>query len=289
MRRTAQLRRLHPHLAFESVRGNINTRLDKLDREGSQYAAIILAAAGLLRIDMGHRISAYLSSGDGDGDGDGRGANTPAAESDTSPSQQSQQTQTQTQSHDAQPTSEPSQNTTLTAPPPAQRAPSSEQWGMLYAVGQGALALEMREGDARVQGLLAALHDTTTALACLAERSLMRTLEGGCSVPIGVETSWGGSSSSSSSTSSSLPSASAADNNGGAAKEAAKELTMLATVVSIDGSQASCARYTATVATEEAADEFGREVARRLISDGADRILAGINLDRGVIAEEGGA
>src|SRR5258707_582222 len=58
LRRSAQLRRLRPDLDVESVRGNVDTRLRKLD-EG-QYAAIILAAAGLNRLGWSNRISEAL-------------------------------------------------------------------------------------------------------------------------------------------------------------------------------------------------------------------------------------
>jgi len=58
LRRAAQLRRLRPDLAVESVRGNVDTRLRKLD-EG-QYDAILLAAAGLKRLGWGSRISEIL-------------------------------------------------------------------------------------------------------------------------------------------------------------------------------------------------------------------------------------
>jgi hydroxymethylbilane synthase len=57
-RRAAQLRRLRPDLAIESVRGNLDTRLRKLD-EG-QYDAIVLAAAGLKRLGWAARIAEIL-------------------------------------------------------------------------------------------------------------------------------------------------------------------------------------------------------------------------------------
>ena len=59
LRRQAQLRARHPGLVVDTLRGNVNTRLRKLD-EG-QYAAIILAAAGLKRLGFGKRIAASLS------------------------------------------------------------------------------------------------------------------------------------------------------------------------------------------------------------------------------------
>lgn len=59
LRRQAQLRARLPHLVIDTLRGNVNTRLRKLD-EG-HYDAIILAAAGLKRLGLGHRIRAELS------------------------------------------------------------------------------------------------------------------------------------------------------------------------------------------------------------------------------------
>jgi len=59
LRRQAQIRAAHPGLAVDTLRGNVNTRLRKLD-EG-QYDAIILAAAGLKRLGLGSRIAALLS------------------------------------------------------------------------------------------------------------------------------------------------------------------------------------------------------------------------------------
>src|SRR5271165_2945687 len=58
LRRAAQLRRLRPDLGIESVRGNLDTRLRKLD-EG-QFDAILLAAAGLNRLGWGSRIAECL-------------------------------------------------------------------------------------------------------------------------------------------------------------------------------------------------------------------------------------
>lgn len=56
----------------------------------------------------------------------------------------------------------------------------------MYAVSQGALGVECRAGDAATLQLLSELHDLDTALSCVAERSFLRTLEGGCSVPVSV-------------------------------------------------------------------------------------------------------
>ncbi|WP_275357619.1 hydroxymethylbilane synthase [Methylophilus sp. YYY-1] len=59
LRRQSQLQARFPTLKIESLRGNLQTRLRKLD-EG-QYAAIILAAAGLIRLELGHRIRQFIS------------------------------------------------------------------------------------------------------------------------------------------------------------------------------------------------------------------------------------
>ncbi len=58
LRRLAQLRHHYPHLAFKDVRGNLNTRLAKLD--AGEYDALILAVAGLRRLGFGDRISQVL-------------------------------------------------------------------------------------------------------------------------------------------------------------------------------------------------------------------------------------
>ena len=62
LRRESQLRARYPHLDVQPLRGNVHTRLRKLD-EG-QYAAIILAAAGLKRLGLGARITALLEPED---------------------------------------------------------------------------------------------------------------------------------------------------------------------------------------------------------------------------------
>lgn len=58
VRRTAQLARLFPRARFEAIRGNLDTRLRKLD--AGEFDAIVLAAAGLKRLGHGHRLSALL-------------------------------------------------------------------------------------------------------------------------------------------------------------------------------------------------------------------------------------
>lgn len=122
LRRLAQLRHYYPHLTFKDIRGNLNTRLQKLDL--GEYDALILAAAGLQRLGMGDRIHEVIS------------------------------------------------------------AEIS-----LHAVGQGALGIECRIEDPEILALFAPIIHYPTTQRCLAERSFLRELEGGCQVPIGVNTS----------------------------------------------------------------------------------------------------
>ncbi|XP_055344160.1 porphobilinogen deaminase-like isoform X2 [Paramacrobiotus metropolitanus] len=123
LRRAAQLKRHYPHLLFKDVRGNLNSRLRKLDDANSPYDALILATAGLLRLGWQDRISIILPTAD-----------------------------------------------------------------CLYAVGQGALAVECRSDDVETCNLLRGLVDPDTTLCCVAERALLKYLEGGCSVPCAVST-----------------------------------------------------------------------------------------------------
>lgn len=59
LRREAQLRKLYPELIVKPLRGNLDTRLKKLNL--GEYDAIILAAVGLKRLDLEHRICSYLT------------------------------------------------------------------------------------------------------------------------------------------------------------------------------------------------------------------------------------
>jgi hydroxymethylbilane synthase len=121
-RRACQLRARRPDLRVEDIRGNVDTRLRKLD-EG-QYDAILLAAAGLHRLGLAHRITEYL-------------------------------------------------------------APEV----MLPQVGQGAVGLEVRAGDARALAHVAPLDDPRTRLAVEAERAFLARLGAGCTAPAGAHAS----------------------------------------------------------------------------------------------------
>ena len=119
LRRRAQLLAVRPDLTILDLRGNVNTRLAKLD--AGEFDAIVLAAAGLKRLGLGERIRAIL--------------------------------------------------------PRAM---------ILPAVGQGALAIECRADDGRIQEMIDFLRDTEMTAAATAERAFLRRVEGGCQIPVGV-------------------------------------------------------------------------------------------------------
>ncbi|MCX8650458.1 hydroxymethylbilane synthase [Gilliamella sp. B2776] len=60
LRRQCQLRNHYPHLIIKDLRGNVGTRLKKLDDE--QYDALILASVGLKRLSLEHRITQYIDT-----------------------------------------------------------------------------------------------------------------------------------------------------------------------------------------------------------------------------------
>lgn len=198
IRRTAQLARKYPHLKVQDVRGNIGTRLAKLDAEDSPFTCIILAAAGLLRLDLQDRITQFLDS---------------------------------------------------------------KNSGMLYAVGQGALGIEIRKGDTVLEEMLKKIGHRETTFASLAERSLLRTLEGGCSAPLGVETEWIQT------------------------PEGPKKLRMRSVVVSVDGKECAEAEVDGDVDSADSAEAFGVNVAKALMVDGAGAILEEIQCQK--VAKEG--
>ena len=174
LRRLAQLRHHYPHLTFKDVRGNVITRLEKLD--SGQFDCLILAAAGLGRLGLGDRIHELID-------------------------------------------------------------PSIS----LHAVGQGALGIECRDGDAAVLEQIKVLEHRPTALRCLAERAFLRTLEGGCQVPIGVNSRFEGD-----------------------------ELVLTGMVASLDGKQLIRDELRAP---QDQAEDLGNRLAELLRSQGAGEIL----------------
>jgi len=178
LRRLAQLRHHYPHLCFKDVRGNVITRLEKLD--AGDYDCLILAAAGLGRLGLGTRIHELID-------------------------------------------------------------PEIS----LHAVGQGALGIECRLGDSAVLETIAVLEHRPTALRCRAERAFLRQLEGGCQVPIGVNTRF-------------------------TAPEAGGELVLTGMVASLDGQR--LIRDSVSGALEDP-EAIGESLAHRLREQGAGEIL----------------
>lgn len=117
LRRQSQLRALRRDLSLLPMRGNIDTRLRKLDR--GDCDALVLAAAGVHRLGLRGRITEYFSASE-----------------------------------------------------------------ICPAVGQGALAIECREGDGQTASAVQPLDDEASHLAVRAERAMLRHLGGGCQVPI---------------------------------------------------------------------------------------------------------
>ena len=177
IRRRALLARWRPDLELLELRGNVPTRIEKLDR--GEYDAIVLALAGVKRLGLEARISTPLPFED-----------------------------------------------------------------FLPAVSQGAVGVQIREGDEEVARWVEALDHPPTCAATAAERALLRTVEGGCHVPVG------------------------------ALGEVDGELLRLRAVVcSLDGSEAVEGSLSGPLSE---ADGLGVTLAEELLGRGGSQILDGI-------------
>lgn len=174
LRRKAQAISIRPDLDVSDLRGNLDTRLRKIDQ--GLFDAIILASAGLYRMGKKDIISQMIP---------------------------------------------------FTA--------------MVPAVGQGALGIEVRDGDRRMKDVVDLLNDPVTESCVTAERALLAKLEGGCHVPIGA----------------------IAEMNGDSIK-------MRAVVASLDGKEVL---RTETFGGPAEARDIGVQAAKQLLDMGADRIL----------------
>lgn len=188
IRRSAQLARRFPQLTFKDVRGNIFTRLGKLDAPNLPYHCLVLALAGLVRLGLEERITCALDAPD-----------------------------------------------------------------MYYAVGQGALGVEIRKNDAVMAQVLGRLEHTPSTLCCVAERALMRRLEGGCLVPLGVHTRY---------------------------DDETKTLAFKSIIVSPAGDRCVEGEITATVDNKAEAEAAGERLAQIMVEKGGKAILDGINFDK---------
>lgn len=183
LRRKSQIAARFPQLELIDLRGNVNTRLARLDN--GDFDAIILAAAGLLRLEFDQRIAAFI---------------------------------------------EPEE--------------------ILPAVGQGAVGIECRQGDTRVEEIIAALNDADSAVRVMAERAANEKLGGGCHVPVAAH-----------------------------AILEHEQIYFRALVASVDGS--TVLRSECRVGRDQAR-EAGESAALELLERGADGIL------KEVYAEHGG-
>ncbi len=179
LRRRVQLLHCRPDLQIVPLRGNVETRLRKL--ETLDLHGVILAAAGLIRLGIQHRITEYL--------------------------------------------------------PPELSLP---------AIGQGALAIEIREDDQRVAALVEDLDHRETRLATTAERAFLRRLGGSCVTPVAAF-----------------------------GQVEADSLVLTGMVASLDGKQMvrDVQRGDAS-----APDKVGCRLAEALLAAGADEILREIDL-----------
>ncbi len=178
LRRQCQLASLRPDLKINWLRGNVNSRLQKLD--DGQFDAIILAEAGLLRLGFPERIAESISD-------------------------------------------EVS----------------------LPACGQGAVGIELREGDEETQQLVEFLNHEETSIRVGAERAMNTRLNGGCQVPIA-----------------------------GYAIIEGDELYLRGLVGSADGKQMLRSEKRGAKSDWQ---QIGIDVADDLLAQGADTILAEIN------------
>lgn len=174
LRRKAQLLHRRPDLKLVDIRGNVETRLRKLEEQNLD--ATILAEAGLVRLGLAEHATEILDP----------------------------------------------------------------EW-MLPAVGQGAIGIECRADDDTTRAVLERINDAATRWAVLAERAMLRDLQGGCQVPIGAR-----------------------------ATVRDEMLELRGVVLPPDGSR----RIEAAVAgPAEQAEELGRQLARQLREQGAEALL----------------
>jgi hydroxymethylbilane synthase len=152
---------------------------------------------------------------------------------------------------------------------------------ILHAVGQGALGIEIRSNDSEARELLAPTEDWRTAWSCRAERACLRTLEGGCSVPVGVNSLLEEHEDDATEGSGATAAASKGD-QGESSKSVPRpsKLTLTGTVTSLDGSKHVHHTITTVVSSARDAEDVGREVALALIVNGAKEILDDINHER---------
>ena len=172
LRRAAQILALRPDLTIKNLRGNVETRLRKLD--AGEFDAIILAAAGLERLGYSSRIGELLTA-------------------------------------------------------------------IIPAADQGALAIEIRDGDEKISRIVQQLNDNQTCAAIEVEREFLREVGGSCQIPVGVF-----------------------------AQIVDDKINVRALIASLDGQEIV---RDSEVATLEQIDGLGKKIAARLLKNGGENIL----------------
>lgn len=179
LRRVAQLKKLRPDIELVNMRGNVETRIRKMEEQGLD--GIILAYAGVKRLGFDRYISEIIAPQD-----------------------------------------------------------------ILPAVGQGAVAIELRADDQATSRLVETINDYDTWLEITAERAFLARLEGGCQVPIAC-----------------------------LARKEEQRIIINGLVASLDGSTIYKA---ATECSFDDAAISARQLAEQLLAQGADKILEEIRL-----------
>lgn len=185
LRREAMIRRLYPHLTVATIRGNLNTRLRKLD-QGVTPEGVGAAASG----PSATAVAAAAAAAS-----DIEGAVTSPATVAATGSSNGNTSSNATHGSSAQPSLH--YDALVLAAAGVKRmgwgrrivallSPSDQP----HAAGQGALGLECRADDGEVLALCRAITHVPSAIACLAERAFLNRLQGGCQAPIAVQSVW---------------------------------------------------------------------------------------------------
>jgi len=174
LRRKAQLLHVRPDLNVVDLRGNVDTRLKKL--ESGEFEGIVMAAAGIKRLGLSALITEIL-----------------------------------------------------------------DETKMLPQAAQGAIALEIRSDDSNMQAMMKTINHEKSFLQTEAERAFLRTLHGGCQIPVGIKS----------------------DLN-------EKNFHIKAAVFSLDGKKAVRNELSGP---KEKAKELGVQLAEKLLLQGAREIL----------------
>ncbi len=180
LRRIAQLKSIRQDLEYIDIRGNLDTRIKKL--ENGEYDGIVLAFAGVKRLDLESKISYHFSPEE-----------------------------------------------------------------LLPAVGQGALAIEIKDDNFFVQNIIKDLNCEKAYVGSICERAFLRKLQGGCQVPVGAYT-----------------------------KFENETITLYGVIADLDGKKIIKDKLSGD---KNSAESIGIKLAEMLLQNGGDTILSEIHLN----------